>query len=150
MIKQASKNLSLLDSTDLNYYLLEQDLMTTDIDTAALVLMNFTLQFIALDQRDSLIQKIYAGLLDGGSLVLSEKIKFDDHKTHDALTNIHHQFKADQGYSQLEIAQKRDAIENVLVPETLDAHIQRLRGAGFSVVTPWVQNLQFVSILAIK
>ena len=66
------------------------------------------------------------------------------------MIDIHHQYKADQGYSQLEISQKRDAIENVLIPETLDKHVERLRAVGFKVVTPWIQNLQFISILAIK
>jgi tRNA (cmo5U34)-methyltransferase len=150
MIEQASTNLAILDARNLEYSLLEQDLVTTNITSAAMVLMNFTLQFIALNQRDDLVQKIYRGLSDGGCLVLSEKIKFDDHKTNIALIDIHHQYKADQGYSQLEISQKRDAIENILIPETLDAHVHRLRNAGFSVITPWVQNLQFISILAIK
>lgn len=150
MIAQASKNLAPFDAKGIRYELREQDLVSTEITSAAMVLMNFTLQFIALDQRDSLIRKIYHGLLDGGSLVLSEKIKFDDIRTHTALTDIHHQYKTDQGYSQLEISQKRDAIENVLIPETLDTHMRRLKSAGFSVVTPWVQNLQFISILAIK
>ena len=150
MIEQARKNLALLETTNQKYALLDQDIVKSEIHNAAMVLMNFTLQFISLDKRDRLIQKIYTGLLSGGSLVLSEKIKFDDQSTNEALINIHHQYKSDQGYSQLEIAKKRDAIENVLIPETLERHIQRLKGAGFKVVTPWVQNLQFISILAIK
>jgi len=150
MIEQATKNLALVDSNNVGYSLIDQDLLASEIDSAAMILMNFTLQFIPLNRRDGLIQKIYDGLLNGGSLVLSEKIKFDDTKTNSALISIHHQYKADQGYSQMEIAQKRDAIENVLIPETLETHTQRLKNAGFSVVTPWVQNLQFISILAIK
>lgn len=150
MINKATSNLSLIKSKGFEFSLIEQDLMDTQINSAAMVLMNFTLQFIALNRRDELIKNIYCGLLDGGSLVLSEKIKFDDHKTNSALIDIHHQYKSDQGYSQMEIAQKRDAIENVLIPETLETHVYRLKKAGFSVVTPWVQNLQFISILAIK
>ena len=145
MIEQARENLS-----GLNAELLEQDLLKADINNAAMVLMNFTLQFIPIEQRDNAIKNIHTGLLNGGALILSEKIKFDDAKTNQTLINIHHQYKADQGYSQLEIAQKRDAIENVLIPETLNAHVKRLKLAGFSVITPWVQNLQFISILAIK
>jgi len=150
MIEHATQNLTILDNTPLSYKLLEQDLLQTEVNSAAMVLMNFTLQFISPSQRNTLIQKIYNGLIDGGSLILSEKIKFDDTMTNQALIDIHHQYKADQGYSQMEIAQKRDAIENVLIPETLNAHTLRLKNAGFSVVTPWVQNLQFISILAIK
>ncbi len=150
MIAQAEQNLTILDSKNTSYTLLEQDLLHSDIRSAAMVLMNFTLQFVALEKRDQLIQKIYDGLLEGGSLILSEKIKFDDKNTDQALIRIHHQYKADQGYSQMEISQKRDAIENVLIPETLKTHTRRLKSAGFRVVTPWVQNLQFISILAIK
>jgi len=150
MIEQAERNLTVIDSEKSHYSLLEKDLLNVDIESAAMVLMNFTLQFIPLSLRDELIDKIYTGLLSGGILVLSEKINFDNDKTNNALIDIHHQYKADQGYSQMEIAQKRDAIENVLIPETLETHITRLRHSGFSVVTPWVQNLQFISILAIK
>ena len=112
--------------------------------------MNFTLQFIPLLDRDPLLQNIYNNTQKGGALILSEKIKFDDTTTNNRMINIHHNFKARQGYTQLEISQKRDAIENVLIPETLNAHIQRLRSVGFKTITPWVQNLQFISILAIK
>lgn len=150
MIEQAKHNLSELDAKAGRYSLLEKDLLEIEIESAAMVLMNFTLQFIPLAERDALIEKIYAGLHNGGSFVLSEKIKFNNHKTNLALIDIHHQYKADQGYSQLEISQKRDAIENVLIAETLETHTKRLKNAGFSVVTPWVQNLQFISILAIK
>ncbi len=148
MITQAKHNLATISEQNLT--LLEEDLLKVKIERAAMVLMNFTLQFIPLSERASLIGKIFSGMHAGGALILSEKITFDNEQTNSALTAIHHQFKADQGYSDLEIAQKRDAIENVLIPETLDAHTQRLKKAGFSVVTPWVQNLQFVSILAIK
>lgn len=145
MIEQAANNLASLNA---EFY--EQDLNQTQISNAAIVLMNFTLQFISIESRSQVIQNIYDGLNEGGAFILSEKIKFDDDHTNQTLIDIHHQYKADQGYSQLEIAQKRDAIENVLIPETLNTHIERLSNAGFSVITPWVQNLQFISILAIK
>lgn len=150
MIEQAAQNICLIENQTTATQLIEQDLLASEVSSAMMVLMNFTLQFIALERRDHLIQRIYDGLHSGGYLVLSEKITFDDEATNQALINIHHQFKADQGYSQLEIAQKRDAIENVLIPETLEAHILRLKNAGFKIITPWVQNLQFISILAIK
>jgi len=145
MIEQANQNLKGIPCE-----LIEQDILTTELKQAALVLMNFTLQFIAIDKRANLVANIYQSLCPGGALVLSEKLKFDDTRTNQALIDIHHQFKADQGYSQLEISHKRDAIENVLIPETLSAHTERLKNAGFEVVTPWIQNLQFVSILAVK
>ena len=124
--------------------------MQTPIENAAMVLMNFTLQFIPVEQRDRMIQSIANGLNPDGVLILSEKVCYSDKATNDTMIDIHHRYKADQGYSQLEISQKRDAIENVLIPETLETHLNRLKRAGFSVITPWLQNLQFISILAIK
>ena len=152
MLKQAKHILYDVKKSNpkLNFELSKQNIQETPINNAVIVLMNFTLQFIPLGERDRLISNIFSGLVNGGTLILSEKIKFDEVLTQKRLTDIHHQFKADQGYSQLEIAKKRDAIENVLIPETLEAHKQRLHKAGFSVVTPWVQNLQFISILATK
>lgn len=128
----------------------EENISKSRFDDAALVLMNFTLQFIPLTDRASLIENIYMGMQTGGALILSEKISFDSVATQKTLTKLHHQYKLDQGYSQLEISRKRDAIDKVLIPETLEQHMQRLRACGFKVVTPWIQNLQFVSFLAIK
>lgn len=150
MISQATNTLCDFHYPNLTFDFRCEDINITDLSNAAMVLMNFTLQFIALEDRDNLIESIYSNLIAGGGLVISEKIKFEDASTNQTLIDIHHQYKADQGYSELEISQKRDAIENVLIPETLETHVDRLRSAGFTIVTPWVQNLQFVSILAIK
>lgn len=141
---------ALAEFQDHDYRLLCQSALDCEIENAAMVLMNFTLQFIELEQRDQLIAAVFGGLNQGGAFILSEKVKFEDPVTDKTLIDIHHQFKSDQGYSDLEIARKRDAIENVLIPETLQTHSERLSKAGFRVVTPWIQNLQFVSILAIK
>ncbi|RBP52642.1 carboxy-S-adenosyl-L-methionine synthase CmoA [Arenicella xantha] len=148
MLAQADNNISHLDKFTVR--LEQQNIQDCQFERAAMILMNFTLQFIPIEHRTTLLERLYQSLLPGGALVLSEKIKFDDVGTSAALTNIHHQYKFDQGYSELEISQKRDAIENVLIPETLDTHLDRLNQAGFAIATPWVQNLQFVSILAIK
>lgn len=126
------------------------DVTKVPLRNAAMVLMNFTLQFIALDQRDALIRQIYQALIPGGVLVLSEKLVSPSQDIEKLMTRIHHQFKADQGYSKLEISQKREAIENVLIPEALLDHHERLLSAGFTTITPWIRNLQFVSILAVK
>lgn len=126
------------------------DINNTPIRNAAMVLMNFTLQFIPIQHRDALLTNIYQGMLPSGALVLSEKLKSKNPKTQSLFTRIHHQYKIDQGYTELEISNKRDAIENVLIPETLDTHIERLRSSGFKTISPWVRDLQFVSILAMK
>lgn len=125
------------------------DITQAELHNASLVVMNFTLQFIPPQQRQPLISKIYAALNPGGALILSEKLLYRD--TDQALmTDLHHTFKKLNGYSDLEISQKRSALENVLIAETLEIHQQRLLSAGFSQVLPWFQCFNFVSILAIK
>ena len=112
--------------------------------------LNYTLQFIPLQQRDSLISRLYQGMNQGAALVISEKIAFDQKQQHQHFTDLHHQFKSLNGYSDLEISQKRQAIENVLIPETLEAHERRLKQAGFSQVHSWFQCFNFASLIAVK
>lgn len=130
--------------------LVEADICDIEISNASLVVMNFTLQFIPLDKRVALLEKIYAGLNPGGCLVISEKLLFEPESLNQLLTELHHQFKRAQGYSDLEISQKRDSIENVLIPETLDSHINRLKAIGFESASPWFQCFNFASLVAIK
>ena len=130
--------------------LVNQDICDTVINNASMVVMNFTLQFIPMAERSALLEKIYAGLNPGGCLVISEKLHFEPESLNTLLGDLHHQFKRAQGYSDLEISQKRDSIENVLIPETLDAHIQRLRACGFQSASPWFQCFNFCSLVAIK
>jgi len=112
--------------------------------------LNFTLQFIPLAERQALIDSIYQGLVPGGVLIVSEKICFDDPHHQQLMTELHHNFKKANGYSELEIAQKRTALENVLIPETLQKHKQRFLNAGFNHVDLWFQCFNFASMLALK
>lgn len=125
-----------------------EDIRATPFAPASLVALNFTLQFVPMDERTVLLGRIRAALVPGGCLVLSEKLAFDDPGTAELLGGLHHAFKALAGYSELEIAQKRSALENVLLPETLEAHRARLAAAGFGRVTVWLQCLNFVSLIA--
>lgn len=119
------------------------------LDNASVTSLNFVLQFIELEKRLPLLTNIANATCAGGVLILSEKIAFDE--TEQAIqTELHHDFKRANGYSDLEIAQKRSAIENVLIPETEAVHIQRLKTAGFSHVIRWYQCFNFASYLAIK
>jgi tRNA (cmo5U34)-methyltransferase len=65
------------------------------------------------------------------------------------MVKLHHDFKRAQGYSDLEIANKRQALENVLVPETRDTHKARLLEAGFSHADVWFQCFNFASLVAV-
>jgi tRNA (cmo5U34)-methyltransferase len=136
--------------TSAEIQLINGDICDIEISNASLVVMNFTLQFVPLAQRPQLLEKIYQGLNPGGCLIISEKLSFEPESLNTLLSELHHDFKRAQGYSELEISQKRDSIENVLVPETLETHIQRLRACGFQSASPWFQCFNFCSLVAIK
>ncbi len=125
------------------------DIRDVEIRDASMVVLNFTLQFVPLEDRETLLQRIRGGLRPGGILILSEKIAGESPQTDAALVEMHHAFKRQQGYSDLEISQKRTALENVLLPETLATHLQRLEHAGFARVHPWFQCFNFVSMVAL-
>lgn len=126
------------------------DLLNVELHNASVVVMNYTLQFIDLSQRDLLMKRIFEALRPGGILLLSEKIKDPDLHTDQRLVDMHHAFKKANGYSDLEISQKRTALENVLLPETLDTHHQRLATAGFETIDIWFQCFNFMSLIARK
>jgi len=126
------------------------DVLDIEIENASVVVLNFVLQFIHKEQRLELLRKIHRGLKPGGVLILSEKIAFDDADENQRQIELHEAFKRAQGYSELEISRKRTALENVLVPETLETHHQRLAEAGFSSSNTWFQCFNFSSIIAIK
>jgi tRNA (cmo5U34)-methyltransferase len=126
------------------------DINEVTIENASVVVLNFTLQFVPPAQRAALIQHIADGLHPGGIMILSEKVSFADKQLNQLNIDLYHQFKKDNGYSDLEIAQKRDALENVLIPETLDQHRQRIASAGFSSCDVWFQCFNFASLIALK
>ncbi len=126
------------------------DIETVTIRDASLVVLNFTLQFLSPTARTELLAGIFNGLQPGGALVLSEKVCFEDQEQQQLFTGWHHDFKKTQGYSDLEIAQKRNALENILIPETLGAHFDRLSAIGFQKTYNWYQCFNFFSIIAIK
>jgi tRNA (cmo5U34)-methyltransferase len=77
-------------------------------------------------------------------------VTFEDPHLDELNIDLHHQFKRANGYSDLEIAQKRSALENVLLPETLNQHKQRISQAGFSSCDVWFQCFNFASLVALK
>lgn len=125
-----------------------QDVRDTRVENASVVAMNFTLQFVPPGQRLDLLRRIHSGMNEGAVLMLSEKIAFDDPEEQALLEAWHHDFKRTQGYSDLEIARKRDALEHVMIPESLERHRQRLGSAGFGRTVLWYQGFNFVSLLA--
>jgi len=126
------------------------DVRDAAVEEASVVVLNFTLQFLPVEDRLPLLARIQAGLRPGGILILSEKIAGEDSAADALLTEMHHAFKRANGYSELEISGKRTALENVLVPETLDTHRQRLAAAGFARADLWFQCFNFMSLVACK
>lgn len=126
------------------------DIQNTIIQNASLITLNYTLQFIAPQQRKTLLEQLYKGMNADGALVLSEKIVLPEDSQQKLFTECHHEFKRLNGYSDLEISQKRQAIENVLIPETIAEHEKRLHEVGFSKVYCWFQCFNFASVVAIK
>ena len=147
MVEQCEKNLH--NKVD-NLQAICDDINKVKINSASIVVLNLTLQFIDVNLRSNLIKKIYDGLEPGGILIISEKIHFDDAVTQNQITKLHMDFKKENGYSELEIANKRQAIENVLITETKEQHLNRLRDCGFVETSCFFQCLNFVSFLSVK
>lgn len=126
------------------------DIREIEIQNASMVVLNYTLQFLETRDRDALIQKIFSGLNPGGVMVLSEKIIDEDPHMEKLLIELYHEHKRRNNYSALEIARKRAALENVLIPETVSQHRQRLESAGFRSSAVWLRFFNFVSMIAIK
>ena len=147
MSRKCEKN---LEGRISNYTVICSDIVDICIENASIVVLNLTLQFIHPEKRQALIDKIYQGLNSGGVLIISEKIHFEDQTTQEAMTQLHLDYKRANGYSELEIANKRQAIENVLITDSKKTHLERLENSGFRQSFCYLQNLNFASFLAIK
>ncbi len=124
---------------------INEDITTSEIHNASVVVINFVLQFLKVEERTQLFHKIYNGLIPGGILILSEKVHFySDRKTKE-VSDIYYSFKAKNGYSKLEISSKRDSLEGVLVTEAEDQHIARAKKAGFKKCNKLMSNLNFLT-----
>ena len=130
--------------------LLNEDIASTKLKRAGVVIMHYTLQFLPVEQRLDLLTRIYQALRPGGILLLSEKVSHRHPTMSESLNELHWDFKRQQGYSEMEIAQKREALENVLVPITSRENETLLFKAGFSEVETYLKWYNFASIVAVK
>ena len=129
---------------------IEEDITQVEMTGAGAVILNYTLQFIDPAVRLEFLEKIHSFLRPGGVLILSEKIVCQDEKLNQGYLASYHQYKKDRGYSELEIANKREALENVLLPLTIQQNCQLLQQAGFRTVETFFQWFNFASIIAVK
>jgi tRNA (cmo5U34)-methyltransferase len=128
----------------------EDDIRSTPLADASMVVLNYTLQFVPVEERLALLRRVADALRPGGILVLSEKVILPDAALNELNVELHHDFKRAHGYSDLEIAAKRDSLDNVLVPETLAGHRARLDEAGFRSSDVCFQCFNFASLIALK
>lgn len=139
-----------LSAPETDVDVVESDIRDIEIVNASMVVLNYTLQFLGVDDRDELLRRIARGLNKGGLLVLSEKVVDENPAMEDLLVELHHEHKRRNDYSALEISRKRAALEEVLIPETVATHRERLERAGFSDSAVWLRYFNFVSIIAIR
>jgi len=126
------------------------DMLTYNYNKEDVIVANYTLQFIRPMQRLELIQKLFNGLNDDGMFIFSEKVIFEDKVLDKEMIDIYYNYKKEQGYSEYEIAQKREALENVLIPFTIKENIQMCKDAGFTNIETVFQWSNFVTFVVKK
>lgn len=121
-----------------------------EIDGASVVVMNLTLQFVRPLRRDRLLRDIAAGIERHGCLLLVEKVLGQDSTLNRLFIKYYYDFKKRNGYSDMEISQKREALENVLIPYRFEENRELLLRNGFSACEEFFRWYNFCGMLAIK
>jgi tRNA (cmo5U34)-methyltransferase len=129
---------------------MHEDVMATKMDNASLIVLNYLIQFLDLEQREQIFDKIFKALLPGGILILSEKIHYKNYFESNRVFKTHHKFKSLNGYSDLEISGKRDSLEGVLITETEKNHFSRGERVGFKNSRKVLSNLNFRTLIFYK
>jgi tRNA (cmo5U34)-methyltransferase len=145
MLKRA-KNKANAYSVDIEF--LQDDILDIDIQLSKIILSNYTLQFIRPIKREELIQKIYDSLEENGMFIFSEKVISEDKHLNKQLIEEYYEYKKTQGYSEFEIMQKREALENVLVPYSDLENRELLKRCGFKhveIIFRWANFSTFVA-----
>lgn len=120
------------------------------IENASVVVLCLTLQFIRPVYREKLLKKIAEGLVPNGVLLLVEKVLTEDSQFNRNFIKYYYNYKRRNHYSELEISQKREALENVLIPYKMSENVQMLEEAGFSHCETFFRWYNFSGIIAIK
>ncbi len=126
---------------------LESDFGLSD---ASVVIMNYTLQFLSPRRRATMLKKIYQGLRPGGGLILIEKVQGESDDLNDLFVEQYHAYKRNQGYSKLEIAKKREALEKVLIPLKPGKNRDLMEKSGFRQVDIFFKWFNFAGFVAVK
>jgi tRNA (cmo5U34)-methyltransferase len=129
---------------------INSDIFDVDFKSSSVIISNYTLQFIRPLQRETLIKKIYDSLEDGAIFIFSEKVITQDKILNKIMIDEYYNFKKEKGYSEFEIAQKREALENVLIPYTYDENKKMIEDAGFRQFDCLFKWINFATFIAIK
>lgn len=147
MIEHARKKIEAYGSQiELN----EGDILQFPYEKAQVIISNYTLQFIRPLVRDTLVRTVAEALNEGGVFIFSEKVVCEDPKLNKELIDCYYDFKKSQGYSEYEIVQKREALENVLIPYTMNENIQMAKNSGFKTCEVLFRWANFATFIAIK
>lgn len=133
-----------------NVSLTQEDLSQITFQPSSLIIMNYTLQFIPTNLRNDLLVKIFNALKPGGVFFLAEKIKSTDSVIENYITDSYYDFKRRNGYSELEISQKRESLEKVLIPVTPTEQIEQLKKAGFNQCDMIFRWYNFATYMCVK
>jgi len=134
----------------------EHELVCADLNDditmadASVVIMNLTLQFIRPVRRHRIMSNIVNSMVPGGCMLVVEKVLSKDSKVNRSFIKYYYDFKQRNGYSELEIAQKREALENVLIPYRLEENYELFLSSGFSFCDVFFKWYNFCGIIAVK
>jgi len=146
MLEQARRK---IDAFNSKVEVIEADIMNFPYKRADVMISNYTLQFVRPPVREVLVQKISDSLKERGRFIFSEKVVTKDNALNKELIDCYYSFKKEQGYSTYEIMQKREALENVLIPYTEAENIEMAYRCGFShceVIFRWANFATFIAI----
>lgn len=120
------------------------------LENASVVLMVLTLQFVRPLQRERIAAKIFQGMRPNSALIIVEKLLSADSTLNRLFIEHYYDYKRQQGYSETEITQKREALENVLIPYRMEENVALLKDAGFAHVEDFFRWYNFSGIVAVK
>lgn len=148
MIERARLKAKAYEACNISF--LHQDFLEYDFLPSEVMIASWTMQFVRPLMREKMIKKIYESLKEGGIFLMSEKMVSSDKVLDRLMIEKYYQYKSTQGYSQIEINQKREALENVLVPYTQEENYSMLKNAGFKSVEVLFKWVNFALLIARK
>ena len=147
MLEKAKRKVELFNS---KISLIHTDILTYNFTACDVFISNFTLQFIQQEKRINFCKKLFSNLKDGGVFIFSEKIIFEDEVLNKNTEQKYYKFKEKNAYSHYEIMKKKEALNNVLTPLSLNENINMIKKAGFKTCEVVFLTFNFALFFARK